>query len=82
MPKITIAIDPETCISAANCVGVAQQFFRIGANPYVEVVGRDNETKGTIYTLEVTPEELALVEEAAESCPTRAIVVKAAADNG
>ncbi len=78
MPKITISIDPEGCISAANCVGVAPQFFQIASNPYAEVLDHGSAPKGAACTLDVTPEELALIEEAAESCPTRAIFVNKA----
>jgi ferredoxin len=78
MPKVTVAIDPEGCISAANCIGIAPQFFQIASNPYAEVLGRDGRPQGSVHTLDVTGDELALLEEAAESCPTRAILVNAA----
>lgn len=79
MPKVTIAIDPEGCISAANCIGVAPQFFQIAAQAYAEVVDRDGKPRGTVHTLDVTAGELALIQEAAESCPTRAIFVSLSA---
>ncbi len=75
MPKVTVTVDPETCISAANCVGVAPQFFQIDASSYAEVLDRNGKPQGSSYTLDVTGVELALIEEAAESCPTRAIMV-------
>lgn len=75
MPRVTVSIDPEGCISAANCVGVAPQFFQIAANPYAEVLDRSGKAKGTVYTFDANSTEIALLEEAAESCPTRAIIV-------
>lgn len=80
MPKITIAIDPEGCISAANCVGVAPKYFTIGENPYAEVLDGTGLARGLNYTLDVSTVDLALIEEAAESCPTRAILVNPATD--
>jgi ferredoxin len=79
MPTITIAIDPEDCIAAANCAGVAPKFFRIADHAYAEVLDRDGRPQGTVHTLDVSDEELALIREAAESCPTRAIIVDHAA---
>jgi ferredoxin len=75
MPKVTVAIDPEGCISAANCIGIAPQFFQIAANPFAEVLDRTGKPKGTVYSFEASASEIALLEEAAESCPTRAIIV-------
>ena len=75
MQKVIVSIDPGTCISAANCIGVAPQFFQIAANPHAEVLDRAGRPSGTSYSLEVNDGELALLEEAAESCPTRAILV-------
>ena len=77
MPRITVSIDPDGCISAANCVGVAPEFFRIASHPYVELLDRNGIPSGTSRTFDVSDRELALIEEAAESCPTRAIVVAA-----
>ena len=80
MPKVTIAIDAEGCISANNCVGVAPQFFVITPNGYAEVLDRTGRPKGLTYTLEVSDAELAAIQEAAESCPTKAILVNPAID--
>jgi ferredoxin len=73
--RITIKIDKNECISAANCTGVAPQFFQLGDEPYVELLNGKDEIQGTEYTLDATPEEMELFEEAAESCPTRAIKI-------
>jgi ferredoxin len=72
--KITVKIDPTECISAANCVGVAPQFFQLGSEPYVELLD-GAQVVGTEHSYEVTKEQLELLEEAAESCPTRAIQI-------
>ena len=73
--KITIRIKPDECISAANCTGVAPKFFKIGDEPYVELLDRSGAVAGTVCTLEVNAEELEALHEAAEACPTRAIEV-------
>ena len=75
MPKVTVRVDPDVCITAANCVGVAPKLFHIGDEPYAELLDSDGHPQGNQYSFEATPEELALLEEAAESCPTRAITV-------
>lgn len=73
--KVTVKVDSTACITAANCVGVAPKFFRIGEEPYVEVLNRDDAAEGTFYTYEATKEEYELLVEAADSCPTQAIDV-------
>ena len=76
MPKITVRIDPSTCILAANCVGIEPKLFNIGQESYVELTDRRGISQGTEYTFEATDAELDIVEEAADSCPTRAISVQ------
>ncbi len=56
--KITLKVDPTVCITAANCVGVTPKFFRIGDEPYVELLDRNGDIAGTQVAYEVTPEEL------------------------
>ena len=73
MPKVTVKIDPATCITAANCVGIAPDLFQIGSEPYVELLDEKGSSHGTEYTFEATPTELELLEEAVDSCPTKAI---------
>lgn len=73
--KVTIKIKPQECILAANCTGVAPRFFEIGAEPYVELFDGKGGNQGMAYSFEPTPEELELLHEAADSCPTRAIEV-------
>ena len=75
MPKVTIQIDTEACILAANCVGIEPKLFQIGAEPHVEVTDRNGVSQGTRYTFDATDAELEMAEEAAEGCPTRAIGV-------
>jgi len=77
MPRVTVSIDPDVCISAANCIGVVPQFFQIGAEPYVQLLDRSGAVAGSVHSFEASDEEFALLEEAAESCPTRAIAVAA-----
>jgi ferredoxin len=73
--KVTVKVDSTVCITAANCVGVAPKFFHIGQESYVEVLNRDGAAEGTFYAYEATKEELELLVEAADSCPTQAIEV-------
>ena len=78
MPKVTVQIDPSTCILAASCVGIEPKLFQIGEETYVELTDSDGSSQGTDYTFEATGAELQLIQEAAEACPTQAISVKAA----
>ena len=73
--RITVKIDTNECISAANCTGVAPKLFQIGREAYAELLDAKGAVQGTSYTFEATDHELELVQEAAESCPTRAIQV-------
>ncbi len=73
MPKITVTIEPSTCILAANCVGMEPKLFQIGEESYVELIDASGTVRGTEYTFEATNAEIELVEEAVDSCPTRAI---------
>ena len=75
MPKITVTIDPSSCILAANCVGIEPKLFQIGSESYVELIGLNSSVQGTEYTFEATDAEVEMVEEAVESCPTRAITI-------
>ena len=76
MPKITVTIEPSTCILAANCVGVEPKLFQIGSEPYVELIDSNGVLVGTEYTFEATDAEAEMVEEAVDSCPTRAIAMR------
>jgi ferredoxin len=75
MPKITVTIEPSTCILAANCVGMEPKLFQIGIKPHVEIIDANGMLQGIDYTLDATEAQIEMVEEAAESCPTRAITV-------
>jgi ferredoxin len=78
MPKITLTIDPSTCILAANCVGMEPKLFRIGLEPYVELIDASGTVQGTEYSFEATDAEVEVIEDAVDSCPTRAITMKRA----
>lgn len=77
MPKVTVRIDPAICITAANCVGIAPDLFQIGSEPYAELLDRNGNVQGPEYTFEATPKEMELLEEAVDSCPTKAISITA-----
>ncbi len=73
MPKVTVRVDPSTCILAANCVGVEPKLFQIDQESYVELIDATGVSHGTQYTFEASETELQMIEEAVDSCPTRAI---------
>ncbi len=75
MPKITLIIDPSTCILAANCVGMDPKLFQIGVESHVELIDANGMPQGTEYTLEATEAEIEKIEDAVDSCPTRAITM-------
>ncbi len=72
MPKLTVRIDPSLCIAAASCVGIAPHLFQINAEGLAEVI-EAGESCGDERDLYVSDEDAALIDEAVESCPTRAI---------
>lgn len=74
MTKVTIRIDPGACISAANCVGVSPKLFTLTSG-YAEILDSNGANRGASHTFEATAAELELIEEAVESCPTRAIAI-------
>lgn len=78
MPKLTVRIDSSLCITAANCVGIAPAIFHINEEGLAEVLDRSGTPKGYEHTIEATDAEAALIEEAVESCPARAISVEGA----
>ena len=78
MPKVTVQIDPSTCILAANCVGIEPKLFQIGQESHVELIDANGTLHGIEYTFAVTDAELEMIEEAVDSCPTRAISVQSA----
>ncbi|MBV8807808.1 MAG: ferredoxin [Acidobacteriaceae bacterium] len=78
MPKVTVQIEPSVCILAANCVGIEPKLFQIGQEPYVELADATGISQGTEYTFEPSETELEMIEEAVDSCPTRAISIQSA----
>ncbi len=72
---VTIKIDTSACILAANCAGMEPKLFQIGAEPYVELIDAAGNPQGTEYSFEAADEELEKIEDAVESCPTRAITL-------
>jgi len=76
MAKIRVKVDPDLCITAANCVGIAPKLFHLGDEPYAELLDKAGAPQGNSYAWDASEGEMELVEEAAESCPTRAIAVE------
>lgn len=77
MKKITITIDPSLCITAANCSGIAPKIFHINEEGLAEVMNEVGIPQGYEYAVEVSDADAALIEEAVESCPARAISINA-----
>ncbi len=75
MPKITVQVDPSVCILAAICVGIEPRLFQIGVESHVELMDGNGVSQGTAYTFEASDAELEMIEEAVDSCPTRAITM-------
>ena len=73
MIKVTVGVDTTLCITAANCVGISPGLFHLGDEPYAELLDRNGVSQGPQHTFDATDQEIALIEEAVESCPTRAI---------
>lgn len=75
MPLVNVKVDPSLCITAANCVGVTPELFQINEEGFAQA--RDPKTGESGYELrvEASEQQVELLEEAAISCPTRAIQV-------
>jgi ferredoxin len=54
------------------------KLFRIGLEPYVELIDASGTVQGTEYSFEATDAEVEVIEDAVDSCPTRAITMKRA----
>ena len=76
MPKISVRVDPQLCITAANCVGVSAELFRINEEGFAEARDPKTGSSGYEMTVEVSDAQAALLEEAVDSCPTRAIQIE------
>ena len=75
MPKVTVKIDPSICILAANCVGMEPKLFKIGNKEHIELIDAEGVEQGTEYTFESGDADMEMIEEAIDSCPTRAITM-------
>jgi ferredoxin len=75
MLKVTVTIEPSTCILAANCAGMEPKLFQIGDESYVELIDSNGVVQGTEYTFEASDAESEKIEDAVDSCPTRAITM-------
>lgn len=73
MRKVKVKVDTGLCIGASNCVGVTPEFFKLNEDNIATI--RKGEGSDFEKTIEVTEEQLALLQEAAESCPTQAIQI-------
>jgi len=78
MPKVTVQINPSLCILAANCTGIEPKLFQIGDESYAELIDASGAVQGTEYTFEAAASEVEMIEEAVNSCPTRAISLEPA----
>lgn len=78
MPKVTVRIDPSTCILAASCVAIEPKLFQIDQEPYAVLADPNGVVQGTEYTFESNEAELEVIQQAVDSCPTGAITVQMA----
>jgi len=76
MARLTIKIDPTLCITAAICTGVSPELFQINEEGMAEVKDGAGEAQGYSYAFEATAVQEVLIEEAVESCPSRAISIE------
>ena len=74
MAKITVKIDSSACIAAAACLDSAPKFFRLDEDSVANVVDPEGDG-GFEKELDVTPDELAAIEEAVQGCPSSAISI-------
>jgi ferredoxin len=75
MAKVKVTIDTGLCIGAANCVGTSADFFRLNEDNMATI--RQGEGSDFEKLIDVSAAQLAILQEAAESCPTLAIQVAA-----
>lgn len=66
--KIKIQIDESKCIGIASCVAILEQVFELGDDGRAKLVGG-------VHLSDYPGVELSQLLEAAESCPTFAIIV-------
>lgn len=71
--KVTVKVDSKLCIAAASCVNVAPKFFDLDEDNVAFLIDPSNGEAKSSITFEATPEELAVLKEAVENCPTSAI---------
>jgi ferredoxin len=76
MPFVTVKVNPELCIAAANCVGIIPEVFQLDAENRATVQGPGTAASPFERRIEVSSADLERLHEAAESCPTLAITVE------
>lgn len=76
MPKVTVQIDPSSCILAATCVGIEPKLFQIDGQEHVELIDASGVSQGTEFTFEGTEMDLEMIQQAVDACPTQAISLK------
>jgi ferredoxin len=59
----------------AHCVSMEPRLFQIGPESYVELIDPNGVVEGTEYTFEAADVDFEMIEQAVDSCPTRAITM-------
>lgn len=77
---LTVKVDPQLCIGAASCVVVDPDHFEINTEGKAEVKQADPNDPASVQkayelTMEVDEEGKQKLIEAAQSCPTQAILI-------
>jgi len=68
-------VKKDTCIGCGACTVIAENIFEIGEDGLAEVKEELREDKDVNTKIEITNEENDNAVDAAESCPTGAIVI-------
>ncbi len=76
MATYKITVDRETCIGAAACVAVAEQFWKLNEDGKVDILGGTKEKGNSVQSTMIEEKELEVNLEAAKSCPVNAIHIK------
>jgi ferredoxin len=75
--KLTVKIDTKACIGAASCVATSPKLFNLDEDNVAFLVDPATGEEKSTLTLEVSDAEKALIQEAADNCPTSAITISA-----
>lgn len=73
MAKYKITLNRETCIGAASCVAAAEDFWKLGDDSKVDIIGGAKGKDNKVQTIDIEEKDFEKNLEAAKSCPVNAI---------